>query len=116
MTQITILTAAATAVLGYDLLSSGAGARHKTSSGNRWLTAIGVAGSAVAQDFSADLYVGTRNCGTFFNTTGGAGKVPTANADMKPLRIPIPAGAPVSLVVSDAAATEIVAVTLDFAP
>jgi len=116
MVSFTQLTAAATAVLGYDLMNGGNASRHKTAGRPRLITAFGVAGSAVAQDASVDLYVGTTNKGTFFNTTGGAAKLPTANADMTPLRIPVPPGEPISLIVSDAAATEILAVKMDLLP
>jgi len=116
MTSFTQLTAAATAVVGFDIMAGNNAARHKTASRPRLITAIGVAGSAAAGDAAVDLYVGTVNCGTFYNTTGGAAKIPTSNADMKSLRIPVPPGAPISLVVSDAAATEILAVSLEYAP
>jgi len=116
MVQFTQLTAAATAVLGYDLMQGGNASRHKTAAHPRVITGIGVAGSAVAQDAAVDLYVGTVNIGTFPNTTGGAAKLPTANADMMGLRVPVPPGAPIGLIVSDAPATEILAVTLSLIP
>lgn len=115
MVSFTQLTAAATAVLGYDIMAGKDAGRHKTSNRNRVITAIGCAGSAAAGDASVDLYVGIENCGTFFNSTGGASKIPSSNADMRPLRVFVPAGAPISLVVSDAPATEILAVTLEYA-
>lgn len=116
MTSISVGTAAATAVLNYDLMSSGAGSRHKTARHNRWITAFGLTGSTAVGDAAVDLYVGSKNYGTFINTTAGAAKFPTSNADMKPLRIPVPAGDPISLVVTDAPATEVLAFTLDLAP
>lgn len=116
MVQFTQGTAAATAVLGYDIMSGGNASRHKTAAYPRKIFGLGVAGSAAAGDSAVDLYVGTVNVGTFPNTTGGASKIPTANVDMQPLNIPVPPGAPISLIVSDAALTEILNVTLVLAP
>lgn len=95
-----VSVAAATAVLGYDLLTN----RPDITSGagQRVLRALGLTGSAAIGDSSVDVKVGNRVVATLFNNavdfpTNDAGKFATAYL--------IPIGSPISVVVTDAPAT-----------
>lgn len=61
--------AAATAVVGFDLLSNIPEAR--TTGGHRALRAAGIAGSAAALDTRVGVYVGGRRIGRLFNAATG---------------------------------------------
>jgi len=95
-----VSVAAATAVLGYDLLS---GRPDIASSGrNRVLRALGLTGSAAAGDASVDVKVGNVTVATLFNSGTG---FPTADAAKFPTSFNVPAGTPVSAIVTDAPGT-----------
>jgi len=113
MPSETVLEGSAGSAVGTDLFSS---SRQRTAGYNRVITAIGLVGSANPSDAAVDLFIGSRFAGRFFNTTGGANKVPTANADMKPIRVPVPAGEPIALLIADAGATNVLAATVDIYP
>lgn len=108
MALTTIGTAAATAVLGYNLLQN----RPDVQSAGRTRTLRGFAltGSAVIGDCSVDVKVGDRVVGTFFNS---ALLTPQANRDVMPMSVHVPAGVPVSVIVADAPATSILYAMLD---
>lgn len=108
MALTTIGTAAAVAVLGYNLLQN----RPDVQSAGRTRTLRGfaVTGSAVIGDASVDVKVGDRVVGTFFNS---ALLTPQADRDVQKMSVHVPPGSPVSVIVTDAPATSILYVMLD---
>jgi hypothetical protein len=99
--------AAATAVVGYDLL---VGLPWSRSPANRIITGIGYTGSAAIGDSAVDVFVDEVRIGTFYNTRLGMG-----NKDdifPQPGNF-VPAGALVRVIVTDAPATNPVFLMLD---
>lgn len=91
--------AAATAVLGYDLTTNQI---WKTSSLDRALTGIALKGSAAANDTKVDVYVDSVKVGEFYNTSTG---FPNMD-DVIPMDMNfVPAGANLSIIVTDAPST-----------
>lgn len=95
-----ISVAAATAVVGYDLLTNRPDIA--TSSQRRVLRAVGLTGSAAAGDAAVDIKVSARTVATLFNSGTG---FPLADASKFDTQFEVPAGAPVSAIVTDAPAT-----------
>jgi len=100
--------AAATAVVGYDLLTNRPDIQNSAS--NRVLRAIGLTGSAAAGDTVVDFKVGNRTVATLYNTATG---FPTNDASKFPTSYSVPAGSPVSIIVTDAPATNPINVLVD---
>jgi hypothetical protein len=98
---------AATAVLGYDLTTNTLWA---VQGAQRIITGIAVTGSAAAGDSKVDLMVDQTKVGEFFNTTTG---FPTKDHFYN-LNAFVPAGSKISLIVSDAAATNPLNVVLQW--
>jgi hypothetical protein len=90
---------AATAVLDADLFE---GERWARSPVNRALQGVGVAGSAVVGDTEIEIYIDEVRVGNFFNN---ALLMPDNNQLMPLESLGIPAGAQLSCIVRDAAAT-----------
>jgi len=111
MPTITISAAAATAVVGYNLMS---GNRVQVSNRNRRVRRIGVVGSAVLQDAEVQLFYGSNFVGNFQPTTIGV-VVPLDARDMMPVVDAdyCPAGESINVFVSDAPATNPLVVTLE---
>lgn len=99
---------AATAVLGYDLLTNRPDIQQ--SSARRVLRAIGLTGSAAAGDTVADFKVGNRTVSTLYNTATG---FPTNDASKFPTSYNVPAGSPVSVIVTDAPVTNAINLLID---
>jgi len=95
-----ISVAAATAVVGYDLLTNRPDIA--VSSVARVLRAVGLTGSAAAGDAAVDIKVAARTVSTLFNSATG---FPTADAAKFETAYHVPAGSPVSVIVTDAPAT-----------
>jgi len=95
-----VSVAAATAVVGYDLLTNRPDI--SVSSVARTLRAVGLTGSAAAGDAAVDIKVSSRTVATLFNSALG---FPTADAAKFETSYAVPAGAPVSVIVTDAPAT-----------
>lgn len=91
--------AAATAVLGYDLLQ---GATFATAQYDRRVVAAGLAGSAAALDSKIDLMVDNILIAVMYNTSVGA---PTRDVDMYRVGEPVPPGTTLRALVTDAPAT-----------
>jgi len=108
MALTTIGTAAATAVLGYNLLQNRPDVQ--SSGRNRVLRGLALTGSAVIGDCSVDVKVGDRVIATVFNS---ALLTPQMDRDKMTLSVHVPAGVPVSVIVVDAPATSILYVMLD---
>lgn len=108
MALTTIGTAAATAVLGYNLLQNRPDVQ--SSGRNRVLRGLALTGSAVIGDCSVDVKVGDRVVATVFNS---ALLTPQQDRDLMTLSVSVPSGAPVSVIVTDAPATSILYVMLD---
>ena len=98
MSMIDISVAAATAVVGYDMMT---GDKNKQVSYDRSITDIGLCGSAAAGDSEIELFVGTISYGKFKNLATG---YPT-NDHMISVEIPVPAGEQINAIVTDAAGT-----------
>jgi len=90
--------AAATAAVGYDLLS---GNMLQQVGYPRVITGVGLCGSAAAGDTAIELYVDTVLVGQFYNTTTG---FPT-NDHIVPIEFEIPANSRIVCKVIDAAST-----------
>ena len=100
--------AAATAVVGYDLLSAVPWA--KQSGADRVLSEGGLAGSAAALDTKVAIMVGAARIGTLFNVAVGH---VNSDRDMKDFGDAlIPGGEPLSLLVEDAPATNPINIVL----
>lgn len=95
-----ISVAAATAVVGYDLLTNRPDI--SVSSVARVLRAVGLTGSAAAGDAAVDIKVASRTVASLFNSATG---FPTADAAKFDTSYAVPAGSPVSVIVTDAPAT-----------
>lgn len=108
MALTTIGTAAAVAVLGYNLLQNRPDVQ--TAGRNRTLRGFALTGSAVIGDCSVDIKVGDRVVGTFFNS---ALLTPQANRDIMPMSVFVPVGVPISAIVVDAPATSILYAMFD---
>jgi len=108
MALTTIGTAAATAVLGYNLLQNRPDVQ--SSGRNRVLRGLALTGSAVVGDCSVDVKVGDRVVGTFYNS---GLLTPQKDRDVMPMSVNVPAGVPVSVIVVDAPATSILYVMTD---
>lgn len=103
--------AAATAVVGYDLLRDDLLA---TAQYARTINAAGLAGSAAALDTIVDIYVGPTFVARLFNTATGAVLV---NAHMFPVRnVFVPAGQRVQAKVVDAPATNVINLAVETTP
>lgn len=100
-------TAAATAVVGYDLMT---GQLHQQSPGRRALQGISLTGSAAIGDTLIDVYIDTTKvCSGLPNTRTGAGN----RDDMMDLpNLYIPPGAMIHAIVIDAPASNPVFLTL----
>jgi len=95
-----ISVAAAVAVVGYDLLTNRPDIAN--SNGQRVLRAIGLTGSAAAGDSVVDIKVSNRTVATLYNTATG---FPTNDGSKFPTSYSVPPGSPVSVIVTDAPAT-----------
>jgi len=95
-----ISVAAAVAVVGYDLLTNRPDIA--VASQPRTLRAVGLTGSAAAGDAAVDIKVASRTVATLFNS---ALAFPTADAATFATSYLVPAGSPVSVIVTDAPAT-----------
>ena len=106
---LTILSiAAATAVVGYDLLTNRPDISNAASF--RTLRSLGLTGSAAAGDTAVDIKVGNRTVATLYNTATG---FPTNDASKFPTSYAVPPGSPVSVIVTDAPATNALNLLID---
>jgi len=99
---------AATAVLGYDLLTNRPDIAN--SAAQRVLRAIGLTGSGAAGDTVVDIKVGNRTVATLYNTATG---FPTNDASKFPTSYLVPPGSPVSVIVTDAPVTNAINLLID---
>jgi len=106
LTIISVL--AATGVVGYDLLTNRPDVQG--SQQNRVLRGIALTGSAAAGDTVVEFKVGNRTVATLYNTATG---FPTADASLFPTSFAVPAGSPLSIIVTDAPATNPLNVLVD---
>ena len=110
MGSIEISVAAATAVVGYDLLQ---GERGRQMGRVRQLTGIAVAGSAAALDTKLGLYIDDVYIGSYYNTATGAVLL---DAHLRPLdRNLVPPNSLLHLIVEDAPTTNPINVTILYA-
>lgn len=99
---------AATAAVGYDLLTNRPDIANAAQ--NRVLRAIGLTGSAAAGDTAVEFKVGNRTVGTLYNSDTG---FPKNDADKFPTSFSVPRGSPLSVIVTDAPATNPINVLVD---
>tara|TARA_Y100000310_G_scaffold336001_2_gene419455 strand:+ start:957 stop:1283 length:327 start_codon:yes stop_codon:yes gene_type:complete len=99
--------AAATAVVGYDLLKDNS---LRQSDRARRIVAVGMAGSAAALDTEADLFIGQVKVGNIFNSATGA---PDRDS-MYRVGAYVPPNQEVHLYVVDAPATNPINPAIDF--
>jgi len=111
MTVINASVAAATAVVGYDLLKD-----MVLSSVNygRNIRYIGLCGSAVIGDCKAELFIGANSVGEFRNTKLGFAS--GINTDFIEINAYVPANTKVSMIVRTAPTTNPLNPTLVFNP
>lgn len=103
-----VSVAAATAVLGYDLLS---GRPDIANNGvPRIIRSLGLTGSAAIGDAAVDVKVSNVVVATLFNNSLD---FPTADAGMFETMYAVPAGTPVSVIVTDAPATNPLVLLID---
>lgn len=101
--------AAATAVVGYDLLTNDP---LRQSEATRRIRKAGLAGSAAALDTKVELKVGNTTVATLFNVSTGA---VLTDAHMRGVGARVPAGVEVRAVVTDAPATNPINIVVEFA-
>ncbi len=99
--------AAASAVVGVDLLSS---ETYRIANYPRMIHAIGLTGSTAAGDTAVELFVGNLRIGEFFNSSTGA---PQALRDMFNVNAMVGAGEVLVCSVSDAPASNPIFLTLE---
>lgn len=99
--------AAASATAGTDLLQNDT---NRSSTVNRQLVAIGLAGSAAVNDTEARLMVGNLEVARIFNTSTGSVQV---NTDMFRVGVPVAAASQISLVLISGATTNPVNYAMD---
>jgi len=100
--------AAAVAVVGYDLLTNRPDIQNAGVA--RVLRALALTGSAAAGDTVVDIKVANRTVATLYNTATG---FPTADASQFKTAYSVPRGAPVSVIVTDAPATNPINLLID---
>lgn len=97
---ISASVAAATAVVGYDLLKDTRLARP--SKKKRTIKGLGLCGSAAAGDTIVEIEIGGVSAGEYYNTTTGYA---AGHTHVTPCSIEVPAGTEINLWVIDAPAT-----------
>lgn len=102
-----VSVAAATAVLGYDLLTNSI---YKRSGSNRILRGAALTGSAAAGDSKIDLYIDVVKIADIYNVTTG---FPTKDHFFPLGDLPVPAGSDISAIVTDAPGTNPLNLLLD---
>lgn len=95
-------------MLGYDLLTNRPDIQ--ASAQGRVLRAVALTGSAAAGDTIVDFKVGNRTVATLYNTATG---FPTNDASKFPTSYNVPAGSPVSVIVTDAPVTNAINLLVD---
>lgn len=100
--------AAAVAVVGYDLAAA---TTWRVSNLPRRMVAVGLAGSAAALDTKVDIFVANVKVGDMFNSSTGA---PNRDSMFRVGQM-VPAGAPISVIVTDAPATNPINLAVDLA-
>lgn len=108
MALTVVSVAAATAAVGYDLLTN----RPDISSAGvaRVLRALALTGSAAAGDSAVDVKVGNRVVSSLFNTALG---FPTNDAAKFDTAYNVPSGQAVSVIITDAPATNPINLLID---
>jgi len=98
--------AAAVAVVGYDLTRD---TTWRIASYARRLQSVGLAGSAAALDTKVDIFIGSVKVGEMYNSATGA---PNRDSMFRG-GYNIPAASPISVIVTDAPATNPINLAMD---
>lgn len=109
MSNISKETAAASATVGTDLIST---ERLNKTGFNRKINGIGLVGSAAVGDTEVQLFVGGVDQGKYRNTSTGLAV--KADTDLKKLNLFVPANAQIEAKVTDAPATNPIVFNLEF--
>lgn len=104
---VEVSTAAATAVLGFNLLGN---SPHRQSTRQRTIRAVGVRGSAAAGDSAVSILVNATEVARLFNTNTG---FPNRD-DLVAVGVVVPPGAEVAAIVQDAPATNPLNLLIEF--
>lgn len=99
--------AAAVAIVGYDLAQQ---TTWRVAGQQRVLNSIGLAGSAAALDTKVDVFIGQNKVGELYNSSLGAVQ---RNTDMFRVGQVVPGGTPISVIVTDAPATNPINMVVD---
>lgn len=113
MPVVTVSETAAGSAVGTDLLTN-APPNIKRSPNYRKVDRIAVVGSTNPRDAAVDLFYGDAFVGRFYNTTGGANIVPLDARDLIKVvsDLVMEPNEDLTVVISDAGATNVLAVTL----
>lgn len=106
--QLEESVAAATAVIGYDLLANNS---LRQSDRGRSMVGVGLAGSAAAMDTEIDIFIGQVRVGNVYNKATGA----VTRDHMFAMRAYVPPNQEVHAYVVDAPATNPINILVDFA-
>lgn len=109
MSNISESVAAATAVVGYDLMK---GSRHQQVEYMRSLQSMKLCGSAAKGDTEVELFIGDEFIGNFFNTTEGAGVFGVKEDEVDLGNVMVYPGEKIHAYVADAPTTNAINVTL----
>lgn len=106
-------TLEASAASTVDLFASEA---HRQAPYNRKIVGFGLVGSTNPSDAAVELRIAGQIVGKYYNTTGGASKVPTVENDIQRLNVLVPAGSIVQAQIVDAGVTNVLAATIIYEP
>ena len=107
MPSYTVSVAAATAVVGFDMMT---GQRWKEQGNDRVLTGVALCGSAAEGDSEVEVLVDETRIGSFFNTK----LLFPDEDDLIAVNVIVAANAEITVVVVDAPATNPLNVRMDF--
>jgi len=109
MANIAVSVAAATAVVGYDLLKD---SRHQQVEYERGLMALKLCGSAAKGDTEIEVFVGDEFIGNYFNSLEGAGVFGNADEEVDLGGVEVYEGEKVHAYIKDAPTTNPINLTL----
>ena len=109
MSNISTSVAAATAVVGYDLMT---GSRHQQGEYMRSLQSMKLTGSTAKGDTEVELFIGDEYIGNFFNTTEGAGVFGVREDEVDLGNVMVYPGEKIHAYISDAPTTNAINMTL----
>lgn len=109
MANISVSVAAATAIVGYDLMKD---SRHQSVEYDRTVESLKLAGSAAKGDTEVEIFVGDEFLGNFFNTVEGAGVFGNTDEEVDMGGVEVFSGEKIHAYVKDAPVTNPINLTL----